>query len=122
VFFVLIFWSAFEVKSSIIFFYCCLDSWTVLLSSIIVLAIVQSLYIPFALSSDARCLHVYFLDFFLGMVLHARMIDVQTSIHEFWHEHYLPPDRIVDNPLSTQVIYFLYNWIFIYFNFYNIKI
>jgi hypothetical protein len=26
VFFVLIFWSAFEVKSSIIFFYCCLDS------------------------------------------------------------------------------------------------
>ena len=51
--FVLIFWSAFEVKSSIIFFYYCLDSWTVPLSSIIVPAIEQSLYIPFVLSSDA---------------------------------------------------------------------
>jgi hypothetical protein len=42
----------FEAKSSIIFFYCCLDSWTVLLSPIIVLATVVSLYIPFAPSSD----------------------------------------------------------------------
>ena len=61
--FMLIFWSAFEAKSSIIFFYYCLDSWMVPLSPITVLATVQSLYIPFASSSDSRCLHVYFLDF-----------------------------------------------------------
>jgi hypothetical protein len=59
--FVLIFWSAWEAKSSIIFFYCCLDSWTVPLSSIIVLAIVQSLYIPFAMSSNSHSR--VFLDF-----------------------------------------------------------
>jgi hypothetical protein len=41
-----------DAASSIIFFYCCLDSWTVLLSPIIVLATVVLLYIPFALSSD----------------------------------------------------------------------
>jgi hypothetical protein len=58
--FVLIFWSAFKTKSSIILFYCCLDSWTVPLSSIIVLAIVRSLYIPFALSSDALSSCVFF--------------------------------------------------------------
>jgi hypothetical protein len=28
-FFMLIYWIAFEVKASIIVFYCCLDSWTV---------------------------------------------------------------------------------------------
>jgi hypothetical protein len=58
--FVLIFWSAFEAKSSIILFYYCLDSWTVPLSSIIVLATVQSLYIPFVLSSDALSSRVFF--------------------------------------------------------------
>jgi hypothetical protein len=41
-----------NAASSIIFFYCCLDSWTVLLSPIIVLATVVSLYMSFALSSD----------------------------------------------------------------------
>ena len=37
----LIFWSAFEAKSSIILSYCCLDSWTELRSSIIALATVE---------------------------------------------------------------------------------
>jgi len=41
-FFALIFWSAFETKSSIILSYCCLDSWTELQPSIIVLATVSS--------------------------------------------------------------------------------
>ena len=40
--FVLIFWSAFEAKSSIILSYCCLDSWMELWPSIIVLATVSS--------------------------------------------------------------------------------
>ena len=37
---------AYLLVSSIILLYCCLDSWTALLSSIIVLATVESLYIP----------------------------------------------------------------------------
>jgi len=45
-------------KSSIILLYCCLDGWTVLRSSIIVLATVEPLHNAFALSSDARYLHV----------------------------------------------------------------
>ena len=40
--FMLIFWSAFEAKSSIILSYCCLDSWMELWPSIIVLATVSS--------------------------------------------------------------------------------
>ncbi|TKW31080.1 hypothetical protein SEVIR_2G081400v4 [Setaria viridis] len=61
--------------SSIIHLFCCLDSWTTLRSSIIVLATVESLFIPFVLSSIAHCLLVRFW-MLLGMVFHARMIDV----------------------------------------------
>ena len=45
---------AYLLVSSIILLYCCLDSWTELRASIIVLAIVEWLYIPFALSSIAH--------------------------------------------------------------------
>jgi hypothetical protein len=69
-----------DAASSIIFFYCCLDSWTVLLFPIIVLTTVVSLYLPFALSSDRLIFTCIFWNF-LGMVFHARMIDVQTSNH-----------------------------------------
>ena len=47
-----------KAMSSILLLYCCLDGWTVLRSSIIVLATVEPLYNAFALSSDARYLHV----------------------------------------------------------------
>ena len=53
---------AFKAKSSIFHFYCCLDSWTVLRASIIVLAIVESPCNVFALSSDMFSSRV-FLDF-----------------------------------------------------------
>ncbi|RCV34924.1 hypothetical protein SETIT_7G197100v2 [Setaria italica] len=58
-----------------ILLFCCLDTWTALRSSIIVLDTVESLFIPFALSSIAYCLLVIF-RMLLGMVFHARMIDV----------------------------------------------
>jgi hypothetical protein len=56
----------------------------VLLSSIIILATVVSLYIPFSLSSDRLIFTCIFLNF-LSMVFHARMIDVQTSNHKSRH-------------------------------------
>nr|TKW31079.1 hypothetical protein SEVIR_2G081350v2 [Setaria viridis] len=40
--------------SSIMHLFCCLDSWTALHSSIIVLVTVEPLFIPFALSSITR--------------------------------------------------------------------
>ena len=45
---------AYLLVSSIILLYCCLDSWKELRASIIVLAIVEWLYIPFTLSSIAH--------------------------------------------------------------------
>nr|TKW15293.1 LOW QUALITY PROTEIN: hypothetical protein SEVIR_5G228100v2 [Setaria viridis] len=60
------------VPSTILLF-CCLDTWTALRSSIIVL--VELLFILFALSSIVYCLLVIFW-MLLDMVFHARMIDV----------------------------------------------
>jgi hypothetical protein len=70
------------------------------LSLIIVLAIVQLLYIPFALPSDARYLHVYFWSL-LGMVFHARMIDVANINPRMACTIISSPGRIIDNSLST---------------------
>ncbi|RCV25378.1 hypothetical protein SETIT_5G161700v2 [Setaria italica] len=68
-------------NSSMMHLFCCLDSWTTLCSSIIVLATVESLFIPFAMSSIAHCLLVTFW-MLLGMVFHARMIDVADFNHK----------------------------------------
>nr|TKW14488.1 hypothetical protein SEVIR_5G171400v2 [Setaria viridis] len=67
------------VPSTILLFYR-LDTWTALRSSIIVLAIVESLFIPFALSSIAHCLLMIFW-MLHGMVFHARMIDIADFNH-----------------------------------------
>ncbi|RCV18493.1 hypothetical protein SETIT_3G305200v2 [Setaria italica] len=67
--------------SSIMHLFCCLDSWTALCSSIIVMATVQSLFIPFAMSSIAHYLLVTFW-MLLGMIFHARMIDVADFNHK----------------------------------------
>ncbi|RCV06365.1 hypothetical protein SETIT_1G157200v2 [Setaria italica] len=67
------------VPSTILLF-CCLDTWTALRSSIIVQATVEALFIPFALSSITHCILVIFW-MLLGMVFHARMIDVADFNH-----------------------------------------
>ncbi|RCV29236.1 hypothetical protein SETIT_5G468200v2 [Setaria italica] len=67
--------------SSIIHLSCCLDSWTALRSFIIILATVESLFIPFVLSSITYCLLVTFW-MLLGMVFHAQMIDVADFNHK----------------------------------------
>ncbi|RCV25709.1 hypothetical protein SETIT_5G186800v2 [Setaria italica] len=68
--------------SSIIHLFCCLDSWTVLCSSIIVLAYtVESLFIPFAMSFIAHCLLVTFW-MLPCMVFLARMIDIVDFNHK----------------------------------------
>nr|TKW22585.1 hypothetical protein SEVIR_4G238400v2 [Setaria viridis] len=62
--------------SSIMHFFCCLDNWTALCSLIIVLATVESLFIPFALSSIAHYLLLTF-----WMLLDVLFTSVPASQH-----------------------------------------
>ena len=88
-----------KAMSLSILLYCCLDNWTVLSFSIIVLATVEPLYNDFALSSDDRYLYVYFW-IFLGMVFHARSKNSST-----WY--YLSSAELLITPYQTGSIFVL---------------
>ena len=76
--------------SSIILLYCCLDSWTITLASIIVLATVeltvQIIVYSFCLVHFRTTFFTrYSLEIFGGIVFHARMIDVVDIKQTLWH-------------------------------------